>query len=87
MLNSFSNIFIFCINVCIDEVLLLDKNKGLWFIHLEDIHIDKGLLFDKNMDLEVSPLELFPFLEESILGSASYNAKQFKEYFRNAHKR
>ena len=31
----FRNIFIFCINLDIDEVLLLDKNKGLKINSLE----------------------------------------------------
>ena len=29
LLNNLGNLFVFCINVVIDEVLLLDKNKGL----------------------------------------------------------
>ena len=29
LLNNFRNLFIFCINFDIDEVLLLDKNKDL----------------------------------------------------------
>ena len=29
LLNNFRNLFIFCINIDIDEVLLSDKNKGI----------------------------------------------------------
>ena len=29
LLNNFRDLFIFCINVDIDKILLLDKNKGL----------------------------------------------------------
>ena len=32
LLNNFRNLFIFCINIDIDEVLLLDKNKDLGLI-------------------------------------------------------
>ena len=35
LLNNFRNLFTFCINVDIDEVLLLDKKKGLELIPLE----------------------------------------------------
>ena len=35
LFNNFSNIFIFCINIDIDEVLLLEKNKGLGLIPLQ----------------------------------------------------
>ena len=31
LLNNFKNLFIFCKNIDIDVVLLLDKNKGLGF--------------------------------------------------------
>ena len=31
LLNNLRNLFIFCINICIDELLLLDKNKDLGF--------------------------------------------------------
>ena len=35
LLNNFRNLFTFCIKVDIDEVSLLDKNKGLKVIPLE----------------------------------------------------
>ena len=35
LLNNFRNLFTFCIKVDIDEVSLLDKNKGLDVISLE----------------------------------------------------
>ena len=35
MLNNFRILFIFCINIDIDDVLLLDINKGLGFIPIE----------------------------------------------------
>ena len=31
MLINFRNLFIFCINIDIDKMLLIDKNKGLGF--------------------------------------------------------
>ena len=47
MLNNFRNHFVFCINVDIDVVLLLDKKKGLGLIILQlfSFHIiEKGVL-------------------------------------------
>ena len=35
LLNNFRNLFTFCINLDIDKMLLLDKNKGLAIIFLE----------------------------------------------------
>ena len=39
MLNNFRNLFIFCVNIDIDELLLLDKNKNLGLISLESFPI------------------------------------------------